>query len=637
MDWKPEAETKVRNLLNGWANSIPGNPFQDFGNTVSLISLAEKPSFVVQLDTLYEARFRPIERIKPYSESMAEVLTEVLPVAETITPDSVDIWKFESPLRNEFAAQEADIDVPDSFHALPCSICEGKGGVSCAVCGGTKVVRCAECRIGKKPCEKCSGRGRTPCSHCRGKGYTPGVRENKPGPDVLCVDCNGSGGNPCETCKGSGGFPCDNCRGQGALPCIRCKGRGTQPCQQCSSTGKTVKGLSFKIQYTNADDRSVVHDPQIPEGLMPSGFLWSRVSERIVEAQDIIVPPPNLSSHPPYANAAVEGILKKAEGAVSAQAAPARIIRQSLLVERVPVFSIVYRFEGKMYDAWVTAVDNKVVSKESPFKSLAREEALRAMKLAAQGNQSQAQELLAKASALGGEDLDLKQVQQASEQSSSRDFLVLHQFSSVLAGMALMALLGFSHGPTRHLFWPVFSFGVSACIVSLVIGYVLASSWADSMLSSRIKRILISVVVATGVAILAGIQFSIAQIPHGLDVHEYKGLMAEHFNGIPQPESMNPSDLDFLKFMIATYEPLEVDVSDARNALEEGAKLEEMIRRQAEARAKAQAEAKGRKAAKAELVRQEIEAARRKSQQQSALKSKKKKKPAQKKTSYGQY
>src|ERR1700733_7774226 len=134
MEWKPEVEAQVRSLLKRWASSMPGSPFPDFGDKVSFVSIAEKPSYVVQLNTLYEGRFRPIERTKPYSDAAGASLA----TGKTISPESVDIWSFESPLKNIFETQEIDIDVPDSYHAASCSICEGKSNVPCVACLGSK-------------------------------------------------------------------------------------------------------------------------------------------------------------------------------------------------------------------------------------------------------------------------------------------------------------------------------------------------------------------------------------------------------------------------------------------------------------------------------------------------------------------
>lgn len=628
MDWKPEVETRVRSIFNGWANSVPDNPFPDFGSKITLVSIAEKASYVVSLNNLFEIRFKPMERTKPYQESMAAALAN----GKFIPPDTVDIWTYESPLKSEFVAQEADVDVPDSYRAIACLICEGKGSIACSNCAGNKMVRCTECSGGRKRCEKCSARGKIACITCRGKGSVASIGEDKqPGPDIVCADCSGSGGHICESCEGLGGTACQKCQGQGTVLCLRCKGTGTQPCQQCAATGKTVKGLSFKIQYLDGADRSFIHDPNIPEGLLPAGFSWSKVSEQVVSVQDVLVPPPDLSAHPPYLKSSVESMLKKAEAASKVQAAPARIIQQKLLVEKVPVFSVVYKFQEKMYETWITAVDNKAVGKENPFKAYAREATMRALSLASGGDQGQAQEILSKASSMSAGDADLEQAREASLKALARHFLVLHQFSSLAVGMGLMAFLAYAQAPTHHLFWPVFTYGASVSLVSLTLGYILTLIKFDWM-SSWIKRLFFSAIIAVGLAAAAQFLFYRVQTPHQLDVQEYKDLMSAHFQG--PPSNASPSDLDFLKFMVQTYEPLGVDVSEAKNAIDETAKLADELRHEAETHEKALAEAKGKRTMKAQLVRQEIEAARLRRQQADAAarktKKKKKKKPAKK-------
>src|SRR5208282_1177998 len=172
-----------------------------------------------------------------------------------------------------------------------------------------------------------------------------------------------------------------------------------------------------------------------------------------------------------------------------------------------------------------------------------------------------------------GRDLASGHVQMASQAVWSGDFLKIHQISSVAAGIVLMALLASSHGPTHHLFWPVFSFGLGVYIAALVTGYVLTKIKASWIIGSKPKRLVASAVVAALIASVGGIGFSWAQIPHKLDLKEYNALMAEHFNGSLKPEEMRSDDLDFIKFMVLTYEPLGVDVSDAKKALDDAAKI----------------------------------------------------------------
>src|SRR5437879_9806104 len=161
MDFKPEVETQVRSLLQHWAASFPDNPFPDFGKEVSLVTIEERPSFVIHLRTLYDVRLRPLECTKPYSPSMEGSLT-----AESVRPDTLDLWSYESPLKSEFSNQEVEIEIPKTFRAMKCWICDGKGNVLCNTCSGNKTLRCPDCQNGKIPCVKCIGRGKMPCTRC---------------------------------------------------------------------------------------------------------------------------------------------------------------------------------------------------------------------------------------------------------------------------------------------------------------------------------------------------------------------------------------------------------------------------------------------------------------------------------------
>src|SRR5438045_759822 len=96
MDWKPEIESTVRNVMDAWAASMPDNPFKEFGKSVSLVSITEKPSFAIELRTLYDVRAKPMECSKVYDEAMAASL-----VTKPISAETVDLWSFEPPLKKE--------------------------------------------------------------------------------------------------------------------------------------------------------------------------------------------------------------------------------------------------------------------------------------------------------------------------------------------------------------------------------------------------------------------------------------------------------------------------------------------------------------------------------------------------------
>src|SRR5437764_474854 len=128
-----------------------------------------------------------------------------------------------------------------------------------------------------------------------------------------------------------------------------------------------------------------------------------------------------------------------------------------MYIERIQVFAVVYRFSGKIFDVLLTTLDNKAAAKESPFKDYAREQAMKAMALASKGQHAQAEAILSKAKAMAGGDISLEHADQVSEGTAAQSFFGVHQISSGVAGITLMAMLASSQGRTNHLFWPVFS------------------------------------------------------------------------------------------------------------------------------------------------------------------------------------
>jgi hypothetical protein len=96
-------------------------------------------------------------------------------------------------------------------------------------------------------------------------------------------------------------------------------------------------------------------------------------------------------------------LLKGAQDGLASVAAKARIIRQRLRVEQSAVYAVTYEFSGKRYACWASALDGRVAAEESPFSELAARWACEAQRLASAGKTARAEELLAKAAALGGE------------------------------------------------------------------------------------------------------------------------------------------------------------------------------------------------------------------------------------------
>ena len=625
-------ESAVREILTAWAASIPDHPFQDFGKSAAIVSIAEHPSFAVDLRTLYDMRQKPQEISKLYDETLAANL-----VTKPVPPESVDIWSFDPNLKkNDYVTQEATIDVPKTFRSISCSVCEGSGTWNCQVCSGAKRVDCGDCQgTGKKSCEKCNGRGKSVCTYCRGKGKTPGLvnpKDNKPAPDVECVNCHGRGGDPCDICNGTGGLPCAKCDSKGKLICSKCQGQGTQPCPQCAAKGKVLRGLSFKVSYFPRHERATAHDAETPKDLVPDSVPEGK-APKLLEKEGASVAGVELPSAAAHLKTALDGLVKQSESGKAGQAGETRVVAQLLRVERIPVYAVVYRYAGKIFDVWLTALDNKAVAKESPFKDFAREQAMKAMALASKGQHAEAQQLLSKARAIAGGDISLEHAEEVHSGTATQGFFGIHQVSSGVAGLALMAVLGASQGPTFHLFWPVFSFGLIALGVALGAGLAIAKFKSGWIPHTNVKRAGISALVAALCAASAAGAFSVARLPLKLDSREFQQRLSDRLKSTT-PDAMGSDDRDFLKFLILTYEPLGVDVSPAQKAIEDSLRAIEEAKRQAEARAEAERQAKIEAERKAQEVR-ELEAARKKSAKKKKTKTSKNTKKKKKSWLFG--
>ncbi len=118
-------------------------------------------------------------------------------------------------------------------------------GVECRSCGWTGVAKCREC----------SNKGIVKCDapKCRGTGWiiekdsTSTAKTRKPPIVTMCEKCRGTGEVLCPDCYGKRGIPCDRCKGQGlGALCGKCQGNGLMTdrdgkevlCRTCKGTGR---------------------------------------------------------------------------------------------------------------------------------------------------------------------------------------------------------------------------------------------------------------------------------------------------------------------------------------------------------------------------------------------------------------
>lgn len=200
-------------------------------------------------------------------------------------------------------------DEPKSGARTQCPLCRGKG---------------------EAPCEKCGGTTRVPCESCRGMGH---VSDQK-GATRLCRFCNGDKIKPCAKCK-----------------------LGTLPCKPCDETGETYTVQRLTVSWHTHKESSVVAlaPPEVPlEGVTPVTSVGARNDKGALTDEHL---------------RSMDAALKQAtQRLLSEHPLPenGRIRAQTLLIERVPVYSVRYRRKGREESVRFVGAPPKPLGVDSP-------------------------------------------------------------------------------------------------------------------------------------------------------------------------------------------------------------------------------------------------------------------------------
>ncbi|OHE57632.1 MAG: hypothetical protein A2Z47_13215 [Thermodesulfovibrio sp. RBG_19FT_COMBO_42_12] len=244
---EPERLNAIRASISKWSNSIPHHDLTNLGEKIEIVSATENPSYIIELQTLYEKR--TLKRgVKPFSGE------KVFP--KTITDENVDIWANPTADEKDFKEEKKNYIIEGSSEVLVCEKCDGAGEFICGRCGGDKTQTCPGCKgEGEVKCRKCGGEGTIKCSSCSGEGQTKCSACRGKG-SISCpiiLGCGGlgykgSGNNrrACPYCKGAGSTPCTSCGTRGHKPCTACGSRGYKQCDSCKNGYKTCEKCNRK-------------------------------------------------------------------------------------------------------------------------------------------------------------------------------------------------------------------------------------------------------------------------------------------------------------------------------------------------------------------------------------------------------
>jgi hypothetical protein len=533
-----DAKYSAQKILTRWAGTLPHHPYSDFQQKASITSAAESPAYVIRLMTIYDVR-------TPQGAA-------ALPFKKDAPPPATDLWSLKVDLKADYIRDETQAVLPLSATPEPCGSCSGSGKRACKDCSGSKVVACPDC-VGpdRRKCPECEGLGKQACIHCKGTGMVASSRDQQ----SPCQSCAGTGGPPCKKCQGKP-LDCDRCKNTKEVACANCNTEGRVSCTDCGGGGEILKARNFLIEYQPILEKRVYADPQTPAGLLPPDFPREAVSPLIGDAEDGKVPA-LLDQLPAPLRAAVDAAIARAEAAKKEFSGEARIIKRRLTIEKIPVYSVAYEFEGKKYACWASSLGDKVAAATTPFTELSQVWAKEAQEQASHRNFDRAEELIKNASELApGPWLDglSEKIAKAKTAQSSALTLAAGAGAVLLATAALAA----THRVSHHLLWPCAGF-LAACAAGL------AAS----------QRLLVPVIgrrgaSTTSVIATAGLFLVVSAINPflRLDAAELSGLLQHRFGGAAIPSTLSPDDESYLNGLIATYQPLGVDVQALADALE---------------------------------------------------------------------
>ena len=548
----------ARDLLARWALAQPNHPCDDFGQKLSIVSVAEKPAFIVRLMTLYDIRSMVGEGSQPCPEDAAP-LDEI-----------ADAWTREPGLKKDFFGQETTFVVPTATEPKECPSCEGSGSRTCKACGGGKTKPCPACTRGNKSCPQCGGKGKIACPHCKGIGQVVNsISVSGQELRTPCPSCAGTGGPQCPQCASVAGF-CKTCQNTRVVPCADCSSQGRLPCPTCQGSRRILPTRTYKVEYQPIGAREIRLDPETPQGLLPADppqRAWGKlVYEAAAEGKVALAEPlPDVALQK-----AAEALLQRAEAGAEGFSGKARIVKQQLCVDRIPVYAVVYEYSGNKYYCWATALNDQVWAAASPFTELAGQRGQEALDCLARQQYARAEELRGQATALGATWVDglkplLEEGRTRQAESLGRDLGI----GIVCAATVLLAL---ADRAGHHLFWPLAAYA-GVVFAGTTLGWRFAGPKARTPAGAA--------ALAAGIAALAAMVFTLAHPVRRLDAGEFHGLLRARL-GEPARTALSAEDVGYVQSLIAAYAPLGVDVASAQAGLDANAKRLEAERQEAQ-------------------------------------------------------
>lgn len=350
----------MRTEIDKWIKKRTLDPrFDNFGLDIEIVEVVEKPTYIITLKSLYEER-QLWKRPFPW-DSKQDIIED---------DGGIDIWAIHAETSDDFEEVTQKYKVEKSEIIENCIECKSKGIVVCGSCDGGKKVTCSRCSgDGVLKCSACDGQGIIKCKSCRGTGkkkeskYINGRSVSR---EVNCTSCLGRGHLKCDKCK-DGLIACSDCNKKGEILCPECNGRGIVHCYCCKGK-KTVSSFKY-VSITHTPNQQIEfanhtsHPPDIINNISAQRDTGLLIYEDTKISPNDIVFQCNEDS----INNICNKMIFKSKTSLGDNC---HLIKQQLMVSKIPVYLVSYIYSSKAYSLWING-DNIIWTSSNPIFELA--------------------------------------------------------------------------------------------------------------------------------------------------------------------------------------------------------------------------------------------------------------------------
>jgi len=333
------------------------SPFKGLDTELKVIDSSKSLGYYASYEIFNESRDVHWQK-DPTSESQGTY-------SPTTDMSNVDKWSYSIVPRNQFNTHLVSHDVQDSKHVKTCHSCNGTREINCSTCKGNG--NCGSCQgkgenaclCGNGNCNYCAGKGERICTLCDGKGVfgSSTCSRCKGALRIKCNSCDGNGKH--KECNGTGKIKCYRCNGSGA--CTGCNGKGKVTCKTCNGRGNLLHYLRVKAKYVNS-----LESKQLLANI--DSFNAIKIDEIAVDTEVIKeITEKEFNKNGIGKAADIEDINDYLMTRKSGYS-ESHILQERIKIIRVPVVTVNYTLNDKVYTSYFIGEKKQHFYKNSPLK-----------------------------------------------------------------------------------------------------------------------------------------------------------------------------------------------------------------------------------------------------------------------------